>query len=165
MLPRAVSLPARLSSSRVLSSEQGPPLFWKPVVTAAPCSGGRVLAVFCPVCAGRQRPPLESGTAPGPGPLPAERGAGLDRIGGAAFQGPAAASARPCSLAGCQVWVGAGFPCFPLTQRLLSWLRREPGLPALSVSPLFSDAKGKGSWFVSASNRATSQVPSPLLGN
>mgnify|MGYP006996425599 CR=1 FL=1 len=53
------------------------------------CSGGRALFVSCPVCLGRQRPPLESGAPPqGPGPLPAARGAGLDRISCTAFRGP-----------------------------------------------------------------------------
>ena len=54
---------------------------------------GQGLFVSCPVCLGRQRPPLESGAPPqGPGPLPAERGAGLDRISGTAFRGPGAGS-------------------------------------------------------------------------
>lgn len=58
-------------------------------MTAERCSGGWVLLVSRPVCPGRQRPPLQSGSPPrGTGPLPVERGAGLDGISGTAFRGP-----------------------------------------------------------------------------
>ena len=138
---------------RVLSSKQGPPSSgsqWWPLRPARGARSSLSCVLFVRGISGHL---WSQGPAPGCGPLPAERGAGLDLIGGGAFPAP---SARPCSLAGCQGWVGPGFPLFSTHAAAAFVAGREPGLPALSVSPLISDAKGKGNWFVSATNGATS---------